>query len=310
MINYDCSPHFTTGGVVDSYSLQGAPAWLSIDNAGMLTGDADVEAVSNVTVTAHNADGTAVSNVFVVTATEVVPITYKESVIADSPEFYLRLGEPTGTVTVDEMGNHDGRYVGGTDIGAVGLIANDSDLAMSVDPSANSPYGPGVEMDIRDSDSEPVITVEAWIKPNTLGGDQSIVKEGGSGNGWALGITGGNFRIACVASSSLLFADFPTSGFNVGDIIHIAGVITASKLELYINGVSVAVNNAAIGGHNGSCELEIGRTYCNAIGGHSSPLTGSTSAQNFDGVIDEVAIYYFELAADRILAHYNAGKAG
>lgn len=72
MINYDCSPHFTSGGVVDSYSLQNAPAWLSIDNAGLMTGSADVEAVSNVTVTAHNVDGTAVSNVFVVTATELV----------------------------------------------------------------------------------------------------------------------------------------------------------------------------------------------------------------------------------------------
>lgn len=76
-ISYDCSQHFDTGGDVDSYSLQGAPAWLSIDNTGLMTGTADTEAVSNVTVTATNTDGDAVSNQFTVTATEAVSQSHK-----------------------------------------------------------------------------------------------------------------------------------------------------------------------------------------------------------------------------------------
>lgn len=69
---YDASTHFATGGVITEYSLQNAPAWMSIDdNTGVITGTPDVVAsVDNVTVTGSNLKGDAVSNTFSVTGTQ------------------------------------------------------------------------------------------------------------------------------------------------------------------------------------------------------------------------------------------------
>jgi len=81
----DVSSNFSTGGPVSSYSLQNNPSWLSIDSAGLITGTADAEAVSNgVTVTGSNIDNSADSNPFSVTSEDVsLPEEFNAYMVVD-----------------------------------------------------------------------------------------------------------------------------------------------------------------------------------------------------------------------------------
>lgn len=67
MTPYDASIHFTTAGVVDTYTLQNAPVWMSIHpTTGIITGQGSVvgELTENITVTGTNTFGIAISNTF------------------------------------------------------------------------------------------------------------------------------------------------------------------------------------------------------------------------------------------------------
>ena len=64
-MNYNAAARFTTGGVVDQYTLQNNPAWMSINGSGVISGVPPSDAtVVGVTVTGANTSGNDVSNAF------------------------------------------------------------------------------------------------------------------------------------------------------------------------------------------------------------------------------------------------------
>ena len=233
--------------------------------------------------------------------------SYYSEVIADSPQYYWRLGEASGTDAIDAMGNSNGIYTGTPILGSTSLLIGDSDTSAYFDGANNSATTEGVELGLLQTDAETILTIEAVIKPGSLINRQVIYKEGGYGNGVALGIFDSNFRIGITSDAGDQFLNYPTTSYAINDILHIVAVITASKLELFINGISVAVSNITVNAHNGACEAEIGRSWCPTGNNNQSALVGGiTYTANFEGIIDEVAIYYSELSAARIKAHYDA----
>lgn len=76
---YDTYPHYTQGGVPLTFSLQNAPAWLTIDDTGVISGTSDSieEVISNITVIGTNSEGSSISNTFSISVTiEVVEFKY------------------------------------------------------------------------------------------------------------------------------------------------------------------------------------------------------------------------------------------
>jgi hypothetical protein len=65
MPTYNAAFHFNTGGAVTGWSLQNAPAWMSISTIGIISGTPNLVATTpGVTVTGTNVTGNAVSNAF------------------------------------------------------------------------------------------------------------------------------------------------------------------------------------------------------------------------------------------------------
>jgi hypothetical protein len=146
------------------------------------------------------------------------------------------------------------------------------------------------------------LTIEAWIKPRSIGGDQSIVaKVGGVGgnNGYQLAISGSSL----IGQFNSPGEDWPSQWITFDGPIapnvwtHVAWTYDQSAMKLYVNGQLVATE--VIGAH--------------AINTSSSPLRISGDDNNhvyFNGQIDEPAIYNRALLDTEIAAQYNASIAG
>ena len=79
----DVSGNFATGGAPENYTLTGNPSWMSITDDGIISGTPDIEAVHNVTVTAHNVSGSADSNEFTVNVVDVIDTRDIDDIFGD-----------------------------------------------------------------------------------------------------------------------------------------------------------------------------------------------------------------------------------
>jgi len=156
------------------------------------------------------------------------------------------------------------------------------------------------------------MTVECWINaPKQNGGaDAAIVSHGiySDNDDFVLAVNSGGSS----TDRYLRFYVRPTSGTaatttsaNVtpsGSYQHLVGVMneSAGTVSLYINGVQ--------SGSSAAIPLTGGFGYV----GTSTPLligseTGAANGGQWDGIIDDVAIYNYALTPAEILAHYTAG---
>ena len=111
-------------------------------------------------------------------------VTYRAAVLATNPVSYWRLGEASGTVAVDEMGLNDGTYIGAPTLGVAGLLAGDSDTAVTLNGTTQWVRVPlSASLDIAGS-----VSVADWVSAD-LATDYAVVLEnyqGGSDAGYGL----------------------------------------------------------------------------------------------------------------------------
>jgi hypothetical protein len=226
--------------------------------------------------------------------------SYSEEVADDSPLHWWRLNETTGSTAANSGSAADNGVFNNVtlDSGDLGSGGN----SVVFDGTATS-Y---VYLDSLGTDGIANITIEAIVKLGDLANHQIIYKEGGSSNGFAVGIYNSNFRGAFVSNNSFVAVDAPTSGYQVNDVVHVVAVFdtTNSILALYLNGALANEIGSSIGGHNGACEAYIGTSRCS--GGSSitqSPLNASSASVGFTGAISEVAVYNYALSSTRIAFH-------
>jgi hypothetical protein len=200
-------------------------------------------------------------------------------------------------VAADSSGNgHTGTYVGGPTLGVAGALFGDSDTAVefnggqgvSVDDGASAVYNTAS------------VSVEAWVW-TAASSDMAVGRRINSADGtvqFALTITGGEATSTVGLGSTCA----PTvvasiSAVNDGVFHHIVGTYdaTAGVAAVYVGGV--LENSAAAG--EALCALPSSAALTMAEGG------GSLS--DFDGVLDEVAVYGWALPAARVTAHFSAG---
>jgi hypothetical protein len=224
---------------------------------------------------------------------------YANTVLADSPSGYWRLGELSGTSAAAASGSPTGTYTNGPILGVAGGVS-DTDTSVRFDGS-NDYMTLGDAFDLINNSN---FTIECWINPAaaaTATYPLIFGKYTGSG-GWWLYLESSaqatpnavTFERLGSAGSDAASTDAVGVALPVGTWSHVAVTYDGSDIRVYLNGVlrdtttaSRTVPNTAV---------------ATTIGGD----TGASAA--FNGRIDEAAIYPTALSQPRVQAHYDAGK--
>ncbi len=212
---------------------------------------------------------------------------YSQAVLANSPAAYWRLGESSGTNAADSSGNgNTGTYQGGSTLGAGGLVG-DGTAAVSLD---------GVDDRVLANDTASLsptsaVTVEAWVRATSFASTprdyRTIVIKANSY--WLRvdnegGIQRPHFYIR---DSGNYYAATGNVALSTGTTYHLVGTYDGTTIRIYVNGIAQGSN------------------------AHTGPIVDSTIplviGGNWNGVVDEVAVYRSALSGSAVQQHYTAG---
>ena len=127
--------------------------------------------VGTFDVTVRTGNGTTATS-----AADRFSYAYPPAILADSPSFYYRFGEKSGTVAADSSGNsRDATYsASGVTLGAAGAIAGDADTAITFDATNGIvQQKPGTGLPLGNSSR----SVECWFN-TTYSGNMTIAAWG------------------------------------------------------------------------------------------------------------------------------------
>jgi hypothetical protein len=224
---------------------------------------------------------------------------YANTVLADNPVAYYRLGEAAGPTAVNASAggaafNATYNNFAAGQFGKMGLIAGDPNTAVMCD---TTPSYLTLPLDAANSALEfPAgFTIEAWVQLTGTTGFRTIAStKGAAGDGYSFGVNGvGALFLACHGKfnfgSSLAM---PTDGSTH----YVAAVFDGSTTTtFYLDDQTSVVTSGAIT-----------NTYTTST---TLALCRFGDGQDFDwtGVVDEVALFGTALAPARIAAHRVAG---
>jgi hypothetical protein len=228
-----------------------------------------------------------------------VPQDYDDEVKQSNPIAYWRLSDADGSnaakdeIGAPPLGDHPGTYQGIVTLGQPPGL-NDSDVSATparFDGSsfADVAHAPAFEM--------ATFTVEALVHPDSVGTGAAIVRNMSSDGGWSLGIvppTGTDNPAIDVVFEALVGDESGVGGplfefelAKLGTAWHVAMTYDGTELTLYLDGAQV--NHIAMSYAPNMVEpLRIG--------------------ENFEGAIQEVAVYDTALTAAEISTHFIANK--
>jgi len=253
----------------------------------------------NYTILVSNAYGMATSSV--VSLTVFAPPTnypYTQAVIAGAPLGYWRLNETNGNIAHDYVNGRNGTY-NSVRLDQAGYDPVDADPSARFGPGNNSYVG-GIPIDFATSGSA-TFSIEAWVRGNAQTTDAGIVTKGTGAGGEQFnldtGAGGHAFRFFVRDGTGAARLANGTIAPN-GNWQHVVGVCnqTASQVILYVNGVSNASGTITAGSRL------LASANAVTIGSRQSG-TGAYDHQ-FNGWIDEVAIYGYALTPAQVQARY------
>lgn len=220
---------------------------------------------------------------------------YHELVLSHEPVAYWWLDETAGTNAADQLGTYNATYTNSPDLNQTGVMRDGSNS-----PSVNfdgTKHVLGSDWAALEFTGTANFTLEAWVNTDTVAGNGLIIQkqETSKTNGWEFGRSGdewfANREGGGVLNEAL------SSGYNLstGVNYHVVATFDGTTLTVYSNGVSVATDSTVVSVDSSTATLSIGRDSV-------------TGAANWDGRIDEVAIYDRALSVTEILQHYVAGS--
>jgi hypothetical protein len=231
---------------------------------------------------------------------------YGKIVVGDHPVAYWRVDESSGTTAVDAVGSFDGTYAG-TDLtfGYPTGIPNATDPAIHITnfTTATIPYA--LELN-------PVSgpwSAECWLQPTSQNSDfHTPLGSEGSVPGQIYG-----WNIYQHNASAWTMALFPGTGVSPGffsdffDIPLVLGKWYHLVIVDDLTTISFYVNNTVR-----SSATRAGNFAPNGINGDPGVLGGPTTFGvrydggfgNFDGGMDEIALYNYALSTDQIRNHF------
>ena len=222
---------------------------------------------------------------------------YAQVVLADQPLGYWRLDErngPTAASLVDT--GPSGTYARGCIFGTAGAVDAGNNAAVQFDGfSCRIEFG-----NVFAFEGQALFSLEAWVKPGVpdspLGRICSKEDEGaGKHQGYALLLDGSTVSFDRWLDDALDSAN-AASSLTQGIFSHVVATYDGTRLSVYING-----------------QLSSSEDTTKALVNVSAPFVvgaSSLSAQFFEGVLDEIAVYDTALSDERVVAHYSAGLTG
>jgi hypothetical protein len=283
---------------------KGAAAIPGATQAGYTIASAQFADAAIYSVRLTNAAGFLISSNASLTVLTKPTISYAQTIIADAPVAYWRLGEANDTVAHDYWGGHDGQY-NSVLLGQPGYNPNDPDTAATFGAlsSSDSYVGSIQGIDFSTFANDATFSVEAWVNGGPQvngaslvtfgygsGGEQFNLDTGGGGNSFRFSVRDA-VNVAHNASGNVA----PNGAWQ-----HVVGVCDEPNglVHLYVNGVENAVTGISGG-------IQMGTTPI-SIGSRESGFNANYDL-NFVGSIDEVAIYDYALSPSQIQNHYAAG---
>lgn len=277
---------------------------LSLVDTGLVPGQAYSYRIAVVDPDGNSSGGTEFTHTYVPGAT---PSAYDTLVHADNPTWFWRLDESSGTAA-DSVNGWTGNVGTLVTRGVAGAIAGSAGTAFQFNPTNTSTSSTVIPQSRVTGAS--VFTAEAWFKSTSTRGG-AIVNFGTSlaGNSATstmdrviyltndgrlqFGVNPGQIRT--VASS--------TTGLNNGAWHHVVATLDPTGMKLYVDGQLSGSRTDTTQGRNFDGVWRIG-------GDRLSGWTSNPSSSYLSGAIDQVAVYARALPADRIAAHYSAGRTG
>ena len=225
---------------------------------------------------------------------------YVSAVLADSPLAYYRFEEKTSAPAHDSSGNgHDGVYAGGVDFGVPGALANEVSSGIHLN-------GTTAWVSVGDSfhfAGRAPMTVEAWVNPEALGSYHGVVTNESADYraGYRMLVSAKEGlaleRIFLQADARATSAD--TNALPappLGKWTHVVATYDGTDVVLFVRGQEVMR-------HAQTLDIDPASGAIFAIGARASG-----TAPNFQGSLDEVAVYDHPLSAARIALHNALGQ--
>jgi hypothetical protein len=229
---------------------------------------------------------------------------YQATILGDGPIGYWRLGESqTAGIATDISGSgRNGVYTRTVVSGVPGAIAGDPDTAATFDGLTTGVNVPALGTDGFNFTNS--FSLEAWVINQGQGSLNSASSPLGRivSRGWP-GMFGYGWGI--LASNGMRFTTFGVKDFDSSQTVvpmdgawHYVVVVfdSTNTANFFLDGVQTDAISDVNPVRTTALDLWIGRN------------PASTAEEFFNGNIDEVAIYNFELSSDQIAAHYKAGQ--
>jgi hypothetical protein len=233
---------------------------------------------------------------------------YSTKVLSHNPLVYWRLGESSGTTVADSSGNNRNGTKSGTGVtlGQPGALDGDPDTSYDfAGGNSDYVYDNGAPSYL---DGRLAVTVSVWVKSDVTGVDRGIITGHNAVDSTdnhlgfrydASGASSGRSSLIKASVRNLLgqFQQLESSGsVQTTDWQHLVLVwSTAANLKLYINGVEDTGAMLVGGPLLGTLDVNTLR-----VGFHNR------DPANWNGHIDEVAIFGTALTSQEVLELYNA----
>ena len=232
---------------------------------------------------------------------------WEESVLADGPVGWWRLGDdtPTSIVATDSSGGgRDGTYVN-SPASASGLVAGDGDGAVDFDGTNDKLDLPAAAFGTPFVAGSLPQSWELWISTTQVPSGSSpgaVILAGTNtlGTPWA-----DMFAFHLRADGTVRFtADWhdaaaitTSAALNDGSPHHLVATIEAGTVSLYVDGALDGTDTHAVSDSFGADRVRA-----------AAPRANVSGYEKYDGIIDEIAFYTSALSATRVAAHYAAGN--
>jgi hypothetical protein len=260
--------------------------------------------------TASNEAGQVTSTPLALTVLPV-PGGYGGAVIASGPKAYWRLNEASGSIAHDAYNGNDGAY-NLCLLGQLGYASDvDSDTSIVVGPSAgltgsgSNSYVGSISGTAINFQGHTNFSIEAWVNGPGQNDEATIIAKGHGSSGttateqFSLDVVGGKYHFYTRGSANAFFEAYAVSGPD-GTWQHVVGVYddTGGTVHIYVNGQEEG--SGAVRGSGLRVSSDVVTIGSKHLG--NDPNFDA----NFNGNIDEVAVYPYALSAGDVSAHYSA----